>query len=205
MSSPPVTEPSAIIRYQQLATLRKFINKHKSMRKPNEAIIVVGDLNVNGRPPYDPANPASATGDSAEYKLMMKILRGEGIDAKLIDPGLPDDATEHMRFVDSTVDIRDLLKESYYNHPVTFGDIMVDENGHLQPRETVLAAKHDYCAMASLDYILSIDEKSKGDVTGEAHFVYDIDRTKIEEFFVKGDYPFTQLSGEYREDVFASL
>src|SRR6185312_1130059 len=121
MSSPPVTEPSAIIRYQQLATLRKFINKRvsKSMRKPNEAILVVGDLNVNGRPPYDPANPASATGDSDEYKLMMKILRGEGIDAKLIDPGLPDDATEHMRFVDSTVDIRDLLKESYYNHPVT--------------------------------------------------------------------------------------
>ncbi|CAG8528962.1 6260_t:CDS:2 [Ambispora leptoticha] len=197
-SAPPPNEQSVVIRHQQLAHLRKFIDKclDAASRKPEELVLLVGDLNVNGRPQLDPLNPAIIQEDSAEYKCMIRILRGEGIEANLANPTLVD--LEELRFVAPTViNIRDIVQERYGQHPVTFGDVYVDYKGYTYPRETVLTSSSDWKTTASLDYVLIIDEKNDEFTLHKRNVEVEVQKTKVEEFFVEksSNHPFTQLSG----------
>ncbi|CAG8564682.1 12034_t:CDS:2 [Ambispora gerdemannii] len=200
-SAPPPNEESVIIRHQQLALLRKFIDKclDAAGRKPEELVLLVGDLNANGRPQLDPLNPAIVQEDSAEYKCMTRILRGEGIEASLANPKLID--LEELCYVAPTViNIRDIARERYGQHPVTFGDVYVDDKGYIHPRETVLTSTKDWKTTASLDYVLIIDEKDDELTVSKRTVEVDVQKTKIEEFFIStetSNHPFTQLSDHY--------
>ncbi|KAG9291163.1 hypothetical protein G9A89_013035 [Geosiphon pyriformis] len=212
-SAPAPNDQSVIIRHRQFAMLREFIDKCTihSGRKPEELIILMGDLNVNGRPQFDPSNPEVVKGDSTEYKCMIKILCGEGIEAPLANPKL--NASDDMRYTAPTIiNVHDLLWQRYNFHPVTFGDVFTDEKGHVQPRETVLTSKSDWKTTASLDYILLIDEKTDDDnlILNKRLINVDLEQTKIEKFFTnssedKQELPFTQLSDHYGASIMLKI
>ncbi|CAI2170394.1 411_t:CDS:2 [Funneliformis geosporum] len=186
ISAPPLTEKSVITRQEQLFHFRKFIDKCTLNDHLEEPIILVGDLNVNSRPR---PNSPDINGDTAEYLNMIKILSGEGIEANQIDKSASLD--ERLYNNSKIVKIIDTLKERYGNHPITFGDVILDDNGTIIPRETVLTGKDDLLSQASLDYILLLGDQSKQRIW------VDIPRTRVEEFFVNNasSYPFSQLSG----------
>ncbi|CAG8629103.1 2874_t:CDS:2, partial [Funneliformis mosseae] len=188
MSAPPLIDKSVIIRQEQLFFLRKFIDKCTLNEPLEEPIILVGDLNVNSRP--QPNSP-DMNGDTAEYLNMIKILSGEGIEANQIDKSTSPD--ERLYNNPKIVKIIDTLKERYGNHPITFGDVIIADDGTISPRETVLTGKDDLLSQASLDYILLIGEQSKQRIW------VDIQGTRVEEFFVNNtsNYPFSQLSDHY--------
>jgi len=190
VSAPPLTDKSVIVRQEQLSLLRKFIDDCTKNVSPDEQIILVGDMNVNSRPQPNPSDPTVVNGNTDEYLNMIKILTGEGIEANQIEAS----ASPDKRLYESKRrNVRDILKENYGHHPITFGDVIVDDNGTVKPRETVLTGKDDLLSQASLDYILLIssdqpEQEPKKSVT------IDVRRTRVEEFFVK-DAPVTQLSG----------
>lgn len=151
-------------------------------------------MNVNGRPQLDTSDPNAVNGDSDEYKIMTKIIRGKGIEVQLANPLLNE--VDRIHYSATTIiNLHDVLRGRYGYHPVTFGDVYMDDNGITQPKETVLTAKNDWKALASLDYIFLIDEKVD-EVATHPRVKIDIQKTKIEEFLIK-DELFTQLSGEY--------
>jgi hypothetical protein len=186
VSAPPLTDESVIVRQEQLSLLRKFIDDCTKNVPPDEQIILVGDMNVNSRPQPDPSDPSVVNGDTAEYSNMIKILTGEGIEASQIEKS----ASPDKRLYESKRrSVRDMLKESYGHHPITFGDVIVNDDGTLKPRETALTGKDDLLAQASLDYILLI-----GANQSEQPGLVTVERTRVEEFFVN-DPSVTQLSG----------
>ncbi|CAB4389647.1 unnamed protein product [Rhizophagus irregularis] len=186
VSAPPLTDKSVLVRQEQLSLLRKFIDKCTLNALPEELIILVGDLNVNSRPQPDSSN---VNGDTDEYLNMIKILSGEGIEANQIDASASPDKRIYNN--SKIVGVKDVLKERYEHHPITFGDVIVADDGTVSPKETVLTGKDDLLAQASLDYVLLIGtDQSKKRVT------IDIQRTRVEEFFVS-DASVTQLSDHY--------
>lgn len=186
VSAPPLTDKSVLVRQEQISLLRKFIDKCTLNALPEEPIILVGDMNVNSRPQL---NISNVNGDTAEYLNMIKILSGEGIEANQIE----ESASHDKRLYNNSkiVSIKDILKERYEHHPITFGDVIVADDGTRSPRETVLTGKNDLLAQASLDYILLI-----GAGQSKQQVIIDIQRTCVEKFFVNGA-PVTQLSGMY--------
>ncbi|GBB91934.1 hypothetical protein RclHR1_01940011 [Rhizophagus clarus] len=186
VSAPPLTDKSVLVRQEQLSLLRKFIDKCTLNALPEEPIILVGDLNVNSRPQPDSSN---VNGDSDEYSNMIKILSGEGIEANQIDASASPDKRLYNN--SKIVSVKDILKERYGHHPISFGDVIVADDGTVIPRETVLTGKDDLFAQVSLDYILLVGaDQSKQRVS------IDVQKTRIEEFFVN-DAPVTQLSDHY--------
>ena len=186
VSAPPLTDKSVLVRQEQLSLFRKFIDECTLNALPEEPIILVGDMNVNSRPQ---PNSSDINGDTDEYLNMIKILSGEGIEANQIETSASPDKRLYNN--SKIVSVKDMLKERYKHHPITFGDVIVADDGTVNPKETVLTGKDDLLAQASLDYILLIDvEQSKQRV------IIDVQRTRVEEFFVN-DAPITQLSGIY--------
>lgn len=184
VSAPPLTDKSVLVRQEQLSHLRKFIDKCTLNALPEELIILVGDLNVNSRPQSDSSN---VNGDTDEYLNMIKILSGEGIEANQIDASASPDKRIYNN--SKIINVKDVLKERYEHHPITFGDVIVADDGAASPRETVLTGKDDLLAQASLDYVLLI-----GADQSKKRVIIDIQRTRVEEFFVN-DASVTQLSG----------
>jgi len=114
-------------------------------------------------------------GENAEYKYMMDTLR----------TGKPA--------------IKDLLKEAYNEHPITYGDYHevphdTDEGEVVnKPRELHLTHTADHCCGLSIDYIFMADTEAN-----RAENIMDVKETKVEEFFVDpGAFKFTQLSDHY--------
>jgi len=186
VSAPPLTDESVLVRQEQLSLLRKFIDKCTLNALPEEPIILAGDINVNSRP--QPDSP-DVNGDTDEYLNMIKILSGEGIEANQIEASASPDKRLYNN--SKIVSVKDMLKERYKHHPITFGDVIVTDDGIVSPRETVLTGKDDLLAQASLDYILLI-----GAGQSKQRVIIDIQRTRVEEFLVN-DAPVTQLSDHY--------
>ncbi|CAG8500426.1 6129_t:CDS:2 [Acaulospora colombiana] len=132
VASPPLSDKSVLVREQQIFLLRQFIDKAiVSRRSSHEPIILVGDLNVNSRPLLDPSDPSSVKGDSQEYLNMVKILSGEGIRED-----------SHVRYSnEKMIGVRDVIKEHYGIHPITFADVLKDNDGKMIPREVILTSK----------------------------------------------------------------
>ncbi|RIA98990.1 Endonuclease/exonuclease/phosphatase [Glomus cerebriforme] len=186
VSAPPLTDTSVLVRQEQISLLRKFIDKCTLNALSEEPIILVGDMNVNSRPQ---PNSSDVNGDTAEYLNMVKILSGEGIEVSQIE----ESTSPGKRLYNNSkiVSVKDILKERYEHHPITFGDVIVADDGTVSPRETVLPGKDDLLAQASLDYIFLI-----GAGQSKQQVIIDIQRTRVEEFFVN-DAPVTQLSDHY--------
>ena len=129
---------------------------------------------------------------------MMKILSGQGITRDiLIQPSSNDEINrleelgenENLIYASRRkMIVRDLLFESYGEHPVTYGD--VTDTVSYTPLETILTHKEDHGRCESLDYIfLMEDEKTEPNST-------EVQVTKVERFFVEDtSLSFTQLSG----------
>ena len=152
----PITQPDVKHRLLQLHQFHNFLEdvlpKH---RKDGEPVILIGDFNVDSRT-HELSSEATyeceredGVATSAEGKAMMDILRGHGINPSLLGPKNKDSFKGKKIF-----EINDSLYERYGYHPVTFGNIVVDENGEAHPRENVLTNKQDNMVMHSIDYIL---------------------------------------------------
>lgn len=52
--------------------------------------------------------------------------------------------------------VRDLVYESHGAHPITYGDVVRDAHGRLQPSEIVLTHTADYLSQLSIDYVFLV-------------------------------------------------
>jgi len=114
-------------------------------------------------------------GENAEYKYMMDTLVG------------------------AKPNIKDLLKETYNDHPITYGDFHEipheEKEGHVVsvPRELHLTHKADHCCGLSIDYIFMADTEEN-----QREKIMEVKDTKVEEFFVDPEeFTFSQLSDHY--------
>jgi len=114
-------------------------------------------------------------GENMEYKYMMDTL------------------------VTAKPSIKDLLKETYNEHPITYGDFHevpheIEENKMVAtPRELHLTHTADYCCGLSIDYIFMADTEAN-----KLEKIVEVTDTKIEEFFVPPEkFTFSQLSDHY--------
>ncbi|KAJ2789061.1 hypothetical protein H4R21_006841, partial [Coemansia helicoidea] len=153
-----ITQPDVKRRLAQLHEFHSFLEavlpRHRAAGEP---VVLTGDFNVDSRDHRltDPehvrherdAEDGVATSD--EGKAMMDVLQGHGIDPKLLGP----DNTDAFKGR-TTIELHDTLHERLGYHPVTFGNIVVDKDGNVRPRETVLTNKQDSTVMHSIDYVL---------------------------------------------------
>ncbi|KAJ2908583.1 hypothetical protein GGI21_002740 [Coemansia aciculifera] len=153
-----ITQPDVKRRLSQLFEFHNFMErvlpKH---RAAGEAVLLTGDFNVDSRDHSlsDPTNVKyereveDGIETSDEGLAMMSILEGHGIDPKVLGP----DNTDEFRGKTTYV-LHDALKERLGYHPVTFGNIVVNGEGVVLPRETVLTTKLDSEVMHSIDYVM---------------------------------------------------
>lgn len=153
-----VTQPDVKRRLAQLFEFHQFMARVlPPNRQSGEPVLLTGDFNVDSRS-HILSNPSDIKYErevedgretSDEGKAMMSILQGHGIDPALLGPNNKD------AFKGKTVlEFHDSLKERLGYHPVTFGNILVDERGQVRARETILTTKHDNEVMHSIDYVL---------------------------------------------------
>jgi hypothetical protein len=128
------------VRITQVAQLRALMLKHRK-RVPQSPMILLGDLNVNGRKSVD-----NGVDHSEEYLEMLRQLQMER------DPNSSSSSasSDSVKFVD-------LIWESLGEHPITVGDAKRDAKGEflkpLVPLETALTNPKDLLCRKSLDYI----------------------------------------------------
>jgi hypothetical protein len=150
------------------------------------AVLLNGDLNVDAAVHKEKSSPTKPSEDSSEeYEFMKAVLSGEGkkINGK-------------VEYEDSwKIDLKDAVYESYGFHPVTFGDVKVDENGMVVPAETVLTDADEVMAVQSIDHVLWSPRQSNVNVEG----------VRVEKFLVADTHlddnedqekGYTQVSGE---------
>jgi len=184
----------AVKRAEHFMAFRKFIEESlvKHEYRQDDIVLMCGDFNVNARSGMmrhekEPVLPKSITlchmaSPPGEYDAVLGYLSNSHKDI-----------------------IEDVIKKDLGEHPLTFGDYTVDEEGRITPIETVLTGKHSWGNNESLDYILKLTPKElleenphllkAGNRTDNALVIKD-KSTTIEKFLVEG-YPFTQLSDHY--------
>jgi hypothetical protein len=93
------------------------------------------------------------------------------------------------------IDLKDAVYKSYGFHPVTFGDVKVDENGMVVPAETVLTDADELMAVQSIDHVLWSPRQSN----------VNVEAVRVEKFMVADTHldndedqhkGYTQVSGE---------
>ncbi|KAJ1957182.1 hypothetical protein GGI12_005097 [Dipsacomyces acuminosporus] len=192
-----ITQPDVKRRLSQLFEFHNFLEhilpKH---RQPGEPVILTGDFNVDSRS-HVLSNPQEVkyerevedgVNTSDEAGAMFSILNGHGIEPKLLGPDNKDTFKGKR-----AIEFHDLLKERLGYHPVTFGNIAVDEKGIVHPRETVLTTRHDNEVMHSIDYILWHNPDHDKQADGVVASVKDVGVTPN---FTPG-HIFTQISDHY--------
>ncbi|KAJ2771594.1 hypothetical protein IWQ56_001720 [Coemansia nantahalensis] len=190
-----ITQPDVKRRLAQLHEFHSFLEavlpRHRAAGEP---VVLTGDFNVDSRDHRltDPehvrherdAEDGVATSD--EGKAMMDVLQGHGIDPKLLGP----DNTDAFKGR-TTIELHDALHERLGYHPVTFGNIVVDKDGNVRPRETVLTNKQDSTVMHSIDYVLWHNPGESS--TGIAAALHDV---VVAPNFTP-EQPFSQISDHY--------
>ncbi|KAJ1902832.1 hypothetical protein LPJ81_003387, partial [Coemansia sp. IMI 209127] len=153
-----ITQPDVKIRLAQLHEFHGFLEsvlpKHRAAGEP---VVLTGDFNVDSRDhvlsdptkiPYE-RDVEDGIKTSDEGAAMMLVLDGHGIDPKILGP----DNTDAFKGK-TIIGFHDTLYERLGYHPVTFGNIVVDDQGQVHPRETVLTTQQDNMVMHSIDYVL---------------------------------------------------
>ena len=151
------------------------------------AVLLNGDLNVDAAVHKEKSSPTEPSEESSEeYEFMKAVLSGEGkkINGK-------------VEYEDSwKIDLKDAVYKSYGFHPVTFGDVKVDENGMVVPAETVLTDADELMAVQSIDHVLWSPRQSN----------VNVEAVRVEKFLVADTHldndedqekGYTQVSGEY--------
>lgn len=133
-------------RFVQMKTIRKAIATKTATAKPNELILMCGDMNVNG-----------GIVDKYKGKYYQLIRKKEGF-----DDALDDFAKEYQVMIDilsnyGEDEVIDVIRLGHNGiSPITYGDFKLDENGNEVPLETEMFFPEDYCSKQSLDYIFEI-------------------------------------------------
>ncbi|KAJ2748168.1 hypothetical protein GGH94_003512 [Coemansia aciculifera] len=192
-----ITQPDVKRRLSQLFEFHNFLErilpKH---RAAGEAVVLTGDFNVDSRDHVlrDPTKVKyereveDGVETSDEGKAMMAVLEGRGIDPKVLGPDNVDEFRGKTVYA-----LHDALKERLGYHPVTFGNIVVDKEGGVFPRETVLTTKLDSTVMHSIDYVLWYNPDSK---EHKASIVAELVNVGVVPNFTP-DREFTQISDHY--------
>ncbi|KAJ2805155.1 hypothetical protein H4R20_002205 [Coemansia guatemalensis] len=190
-----ITQPDVKRRLAQLYEFHNFLEKLLPLhREAGEPVVLTGDFNVDSRAhklsdperiPYE-REVEDGIETSDEGNAMMAVLEGHGIEPKLLGPDNEDSfkGKEIIEFHDS-------LFERYGYHPVTFGNIVVGEDGVAHPRETVLTTRHDNMVMHSIDYVLWHNPG-----TNKHSIAAELVEVGVAPNFTPGQ-PFTQISDHY--------
>ncbi|KAI7876326.1 hypothetical protein K492DRAFT_239815 [Lichtheimia hyalospora FSU 10163] len=180
------------MRLSQFAQLHQLV-RHTA-EHDNIPIVLMGDFNVDaavhmGLPLTEPS-----TMSSREYDMMLDVLRGTGVDPKLVELKM-----RGRLYVDNwrLDNLTDVVYDHYGYHPVTFGDVQVNLEGQIEPAETVLTDMNQVMTVQSIDRILW-DTSRPSMVVKNAQtakfLVQSNDRLSKEE---KQQIPFTQISDHY--------
>ncbi|KAI9505328.1 hypothetical protein GGI25_003652 [Coemansia spiralis] len=190
-----ITQPDVKRRLAQLFEFHNFLEKLLPLeRARGEPVVLTGDFNVDSRShvlsdpekvPYErDVEDGMVTSD--EGGAMMAVLEGRGIDPKLLGP----ENTSEFRGK-KVIELHDTLRERLGYHPVTFGNIVVDNEGTAHPRETVLTTTQDNMVMHSIDYVLWHNPDAQ-----EHEIVAQIKDVGVTPNFTP-EQPFTQISDHY--------
>ncbi|KAJ3124446.1 hypothetical protein HK098_001120 [Nowakowskiella sp. JEL0407] len=201
---PPITEPTAIVRINQLVALKEFIDDIVKKKLPHEPVFLFGNFNINSR-----KRPDAGFKPSEEYNLLKKFLRGEvtavlasskqeAVNAGSAASGSESGGSSSTSASPKTPDplrlrVYDLVWERYGESPVTIGDVVDTQT--MAPAETVLTAQDKQQTMQCVDYAFWLnqdDHHINGFNCGGVRV--DLMTTEIEKFKVVGE-PYTQLSG----------
>ncbi|KAJ1807022.1 hypothetical protein LPJ56_004995 [Coemansia sp. RSA 2599] len=192
-----ITQPDVKRRLAQLHEFHNFLEdvlpRHRAKGEP---VVLTGDFNVDSRNHVlsDPENvdyereveDGMATSDEGE--AMMAVLRGHGIDPRVLGPDNQDTFKGKVVF-----ELHDTLKERLGYHPVTFGNTIVDEKGVVHPRETILTTMQDNKVMHSIDYVLWYNPDAEQHMAGVVSSIEDVG---VVPNFTPGQ-AFTQISDHY--------
>jgi len=96
---------------------------------------LLGDFNVDSRKPLI---ETSKVRKYSGLKMYPHLARGEMFDEY--------EAMMCLLSDNKKDEIKDLLLETYEEHPITYADSYLDGEGELKPLETVLTDKDDLCS-----------------------------------------------------------
>lgn len=194
------------VRMAQFALLHQFIRD--TAQNDNIPIVLMGDFNVDVAVHEGLPQTEHSKESSREYKMMMDVLSGRGVDvSNFYNVANDDDNGEEEKYMNRrlyvdpqySLDLADAVYDKYKYHPVTFGDVVLGDDGQLEPAETVLTDQDEAMSVQSIDHILWDKSRSKTmqikDAQVEKFLVRNNDRLSKEE---KETIPFTQVSGKER-------
>lgn len=194
-----------LIRTEQLLTFQKFIKSTlaKNHYSEGDLALLMGDYNVDSRSKHRFQSRALSD---------VPGLKGLGCLTKLTNFG-EYDALLGVLSDNHKDEIEDLLYKDAGEHPVTFGESAVVNDGEVVPLETVLTTKKDWGTNQCLDYIFrfaptTLDyepvtpQEMKVSATEKLSVVDGT--TKVEKFLVTGQV-FDQLSDHYGIQVTVAL
>jgi endonuclease/exonuclease/phosphatase family metal-dependent hydrolase len=190
-----LTDPTVTARLRQVLMLKEFIDDCTKSKAAHEPIILLGDMNTNGR-----VSPEQGIDSSDEYKVARKILDGTiGKSAVPSDsgPSPPESPRDSLAGPEPRYNVRDLAYEAYGQHPITYADVY---QGTKIPKETVLTLHDDLSACCSLDYIFWMNGTNQPDLGSQPG--YTMDNTTVERFSTgerngEAYAPFSQISDHY--------
>jgi endonuclease/exonuclease/phosphatase family metal-dependent hydrolase len=212
---------NATTRMSQIREIGELIHDVWREDPHKGEVIVMGDLNVDGRAHDDETRMAKrdkwgAWGeedrDSEEYKVMMETfrrsVRGKAVVGKSVKKELGlDHHNNGCKAKESEPDAAkpllictDLLREANKGvNPVTIGDVKVLDDGCLAPRETALTDPvTDMLSRSCLDYMIHFKLVDESAPKREELAVME---AQVEPFFFDprklGGLPITQLSDHY--------
>lgn len=191
-----IMDPSVVVRLNQIAMLKEFIDDCTRSKPAHEPIFLMGDMNTNGR-------EASGSGKhSEEYNIMNKILQGEIAPSNIPSMGPTNSLSTTSNITASLSNLmsktiryqmHDLAYEAYGQHPVTYAD--VTDHSSKTPRETVLTAADDLGGCCSFDYIIWMNQAEHNAMNKDNFCTIKQNATKVDKFLIEGQ-PFTQISGK---------
>jgi len=185
-------------RAEQFNTFRKFIKETLAAHsyQENDTVLLTGDFNVNSR-------------SSKKYQphVIDSIPVLQGLESlKKREEFHEYDALVSCLSDDHKDEIENLVHKKFGEHPITFGDYVVNADNVRTPIETLLTHPECMCADESLDYIFKYVPKNIKNRF--SHIVQEIkprakaelilveEDASVEKFFVKG-HQFAQLSDHY--------
>jgi len=185
-------------RAEQFNTFRKFIKETLAAHsyEENDVVLLTGDFNVNSRsnkkyqpevldsiPVLQVLESLKQKAEFDEYDALVSCLSGDHKDQ-----------------------LENLIHKKFGEHPITFGDYVVNGDNVKTPIETLLTHPECMCADESLDYIFKYTPKKlkrkfsnlvqEIRPKAKAELTLVEEDTTVEKFSVKG-HAFAQLSDHY--------
>ncbi|KAG0173525.1 hypothetical protein DFQ28_008203 [Apophysomyces sp. BC1034] len=183
------------IRLEQFSRLHEWMKQ--TAQSDDLPLLLMGDFNVDAARHGDNIPVTSPSKESShEYKMMMDVLSGVKFDSS----SAGDELTEKRTHADPyrSMSLVDVVYKNYGYHPVTFGDVIVNQEGDIEPAEIVLTDQDELMSVQSIDRILWAPQQSS---------TMNIENARVEKFLVQNndqmddqrqkDTPFTQVSDHY--------